>query len=170
MAQEFSEDFEQFMLQQVAASPSLLGELVRGYFARPMVTKQRAEMPLFPGKDWGTYEVRDSETAVFDGGWAHILVVDRYEWERHHHFRSAFSNTMPSVSERFAAKPLVMLISPRQNETRFEDRGTFYELAVNEGLSEAEWREAVSRQFGSHPEWLQGCPEHVRRVLAPLDG
>lgn len=66
MAREFSEDFEQFMLQQVAICPSLLGDLVRGYFARPIVTKQRAEMPIFPGKDWGTYDVRDSATGVFE--------------------------------------------------------------------------------------------------------
>jgi hypothetical protein len=170
MAQEFSDDFEQFMIQQVATRPSLLGELVRGYFARPMVTKQRAEMPLFPGKDWGTYDVRDSETGVFDGGWAHILVIDGYEWERHAHFRSAFSNTMPFLSDHFAAKPLVMLISPHQKETDFQDRGTFYELAVNDRLSETEWREAVSLQFGLHPEWLQDCPEHVRRMFAPLNG
>lgn len=166
MAPEFSEDFEQFMRERVAAYPSLLGELVRGYFARPMVTRQRAEMPLLPGKDWGTYEVRDNTTGVFDGGWAHVLVIDSYEWERHGHFRSAFSNTLPFLSERFAAKPLVMLVSARQERTDFQDRGTFYELAVDDRLSEVEWRKVVSLHFRSHPEWLDGSPEHVHRLFA----
>ena len=138
MAHEFSGDFERFMLQEVGASPTILGKLVRNYFARPMITKQRPEMPLFPGKDWGTYQQRDSETAIFDGGWAHITVIDRYDWDRHSHFRSAFSNTMPSLSERFARKPLVMLISGRVDESYFQDCGSFYELAVSDALGEAE--------------------------------
>ena len=170
VAQEFSEDFERFMLQKVGGSPTILGEIVRDYFARPLITKQRPEMPLFPGKDWGTYEERDSDTAIFDGGWAHVLVIDRYDWDRHSHFRSAFSNTMPFLSERFARKPLVMLISERVDESHFEDHGSFYELSVNDGLSEAEWRDAVSQVFGSRPEWLQDCPDHVRKVFVPSAG
>jgi hypothetical protein len=170
MAQEFTADFEQFMLQNVATSHTLLGELVQVYFDRRMITKQRAEMPLFPGKDWGTYEVRDSETGVFDGGWAQILVIDRYDWERHSHFRCAFSNTMSFLSELFAAKPLVMLVSARQQESRFADRRSFYELSVNDGLSETEWRDTVSRVFVSRPEWLQNCPQWVVKAFVGLDG
>ncbi len=155
MGKEFNnKEFEQFMTTVVATQETPLGQLVKHYFNSPMTTEQRPEMPMFPGKDWGSYKVRDSSDGIFDGGWAHILIIENYEWEKHSYFRSIFSNTMPFLSDKFSSKPLVIFISAKNNGFNCVDQNNFYEIDVNDSMDETQWASEFSKLFVSNPDWL----------------
>lgn len=161
MGKEFNDEFEQFMTNIVGVQQTPLGQLVKHYLESPMVERQRPEMPIFPGKDWGTYEVRDNNNGIFDGGWAHILVIEDYEWEKHSYFRSTFSNTMPFLSDKFSSKPLVIFIGKNNDGFNLIDHDNFYEIDVNDSFGETKWAYEFSKLFVSNPAWLEGAKEGI---------
>jgi len=152
MSKEFeSSEFEAFLRNTLAKATASVGHVVADFLASPFL----------PTEAW-QHRQRQSTTAIMNGGWADIKVIELYEFERHHTtFVCTGSNVMPSLSERYADKPVVWFIS-RNNETREAvDCGQYYLVQVCDDLTRDQWKKILCRFVMSHADRLQGLPQHV---------
>ena len=152
MKREFDNpEFEAFLNGTLVKATLRVGQIVADYLARPF-------LPAETGK----YRQRDSTTAIRDGGWADIKVIEQYGFDRHHTtFVCTGSNVMPSLSDRYSDKPVVWFIS-RNNETQgAQDCGTFYLIQVSDGITREQWRSTLCQFILTNPDRLQGLPQHI---------